>query len=257
MKANFLTKAFLAKALLEKPFWANNILAQHLFAKNFSVSVVCLALLFVQISSSAQSLIRPNTKPLAPEYELHRDGSVSLRVCHNSSCAVQQAMNFTAQEMQSVIRQLQVCPNNPANYLQRARIAVWQMELLAKKHYPPLGNDLPVNDQEYGVEGRTDCVDNSTNTSTFLKVLQDLGQLPGWSVQAPSVRKAWDINRVHWTAVLKDSNNKLWSVDSWFRRHGHLPFMMPLENWQREELAWEGEHNRHNPYPDVISALCQ
>ena len=146
--------------------------------------------------------------------------------------------------------------SNRFSLIQRLRIGVWQMELLAKKHYPPLANDLPVNDQEFGVEGRTDCVDNATNTTTFLKVLLELGYLQGWQIIEPKVRKPWDINRVHWTAAVRDSSNKTWSVDSWFRRHGHLPFVMPLSNWQREELAWEGPHQQLNPYPKNVADLC-
>mgnify|MGYP001816755304 FL=1 len=167
--------------------------------------------------------------------------------------------------MLAVKAQLQTCPagegrsSNTGNKpgLQRVRIGIWQMELLAKKYYPPLANDLPVNDQEYGVEGRTDCVDNSTNTTTFLHVLSELGWLPGWSIEPPAVRKPWDINRVHWTAVVKDVAGKHWSVDSWYRRHGHLPFVMPLINWQREERAWDMPHQNFNAYPKLVTELCR
>lgn len=230
---------------------------QYNFKHLYFLSALCVSLLGIPLTSAAQAPMRANTEPLQPEYQLHEDGSVSLRVCYNASCAGQKTMTFTADDMQQVFAQMDVCPTNSVEYgLQRVRIGIWQMELLARKYYPPLGNDLPVNDQEFGVEGRTDCVDNSSNTTTFLSVLQDLGQLPGWSVQSPSVRKPWDINRVHWTAVAKDSGSKLWSVDSWFRRHGHLPFVMPLGNWKREELAWEGVHNARNPYPKSTVELC-
>lgn len=226
--------------------------------RSFFIVFISVSLLGIPVLSIAQSPPRANTAPLAPQYELHDDGSVSLRVCHNSSCAAQKMMTFTADDMQQVVTQMNVCPNDSVDHaLQKVRIGIWQMELLARKYYPPLGNDLPVNDQEFGVEGRTDCVDNSSNTTTFLSVLQDLGYLPGWSVQAPHVRKPWDINRVHWTAVAKDPKNTLWSIDSWFRRHGHLPFVMPLGNWKKEELAWEGAHNVHNPYPKSTLELCQ
>ncbi len=222
----------------------------------------CLLIIFYSNNGAAQAPPRANTHPLPPQYEIHRDGSVSLRVCFNASCAGQQTMLFSAEEMTSVAAQMKTCAKNPGEsnrntLIQRLRIGVWQMELLAKKHYPPLANDLPVNDQEFGVEGRTDCVDNATNTTTFLKVLLELGHLQGWQIIEPKVRKPWDINRVHWTAAVRDSSNKTWSVDSWFRRHGHLPFVMPLSNWQREELAWEGPHQQLNPYPKNVADLCQ
>ena len=223
------------------------------------------AVAFFVSDVTAQALPRANTGPLPPQYEIHADGSVSLRICHNSSCASERQMRFSKEDMSSVEAQMQTCPSgdnpaieSPAKFaLQRLRIGVWQMELLAKKYYPLLANDLPVNDQEFGVEGRTDCVDNSTNTTTFLHVLSELGWLPGWSVEKPSVRKPWDINRVHWTAVVKDASGQRWSVDSWYRRHGHLPFVMPLENWGREELAWDVPHNSFNAYPKLVTQLCR
>ena len=231
--------------------------------KTFQLNALlfCLLTIFHSNNSVAQAPARANTHPLPPQYKIHTDGSVSLRVCFNASCAGQQTMLYSAEEMASVAAQMKICANkagesNRFSLIQRLRIGVWQMELLAKKHYPPLANDLPVNDQEFGVEGRTDCVDNATNTTTFLKVLLELGYLQGWQIIEPKVRKPWDINRVHWTAAVRDSSNKTWSVDSWFRRHGHLPFVMPLSNWQREELAWEGPHQQLNPYPKNVADLC-
>ena len=222
--------------------------------------------IFQCLPAFADAPPRANTEPLTPRYELNEDGSIALVVCYNSSCARQREMVFTREDLALVHTQLQTCPlpgseasqaHGVSHAVQRLRIGVWQMELLAKKYYPPLGNDLPVNDQEFGVEGRTDCVDNTTNTTTFLHIMSDLGWIPGWTVLAPAVRKPWDINRVHWTAVAADQSGQQWSVDSWYRRHGHLPFVMPLKNWRREELAWNGPHQALNPYPKQVSELCE
>ena len=142
--------------------------------------------------------------------------------------------------------------------LQRLRIATWQLELLAQKYQPALANDLPVNSEDLGVEGRMDCVDNATNTTTFLHILEDLGKLPGWTVSSPRVRMRFNINRVHWTAVIVDqATEELWSVDSWYQKNGHLPFVLLLEDWLRESLGWEPPFDRLNPYPLQSYELCQ
>ncbi|MEM7469212.1 MAG: hypothetical protein AAF387_20335 [Pseudomonadota bacterium] len=218
------------------------------------------ALLFF-LAAEAAPPERIHSKPLAPDYQINPDGTVSLTVCYNASCAAQKRLRFDNNDLKYVKTQIQSCRIAPGEHtthkhLQQLRIGVWQMESLARKYHPPLANDLPVNDQEFGIEGRTDCVDNATNTTTFINVLIDLGYLNDWHVVKPAVRKPLDINRVHWTAVVSDVNNRQWSVDSWFRRHGHLPFVMPLNNWRREELAWKGEHQRFNPYPKTVPELC-
>lgn len=199
-----------------------------------------------------------HTRPLPPEYRVQADGSVRLRVCFNSSCARTEEMVFGAEEMARVRALMESCPAATLqDRLQRIRIGIWQMEVLAAEHQPLLRNDRAVNDQDIGVEGRTDCVDNATNTTTFLSVLVDLGALPGWTVDRPSVRRPLDLNRVHWTAVAVDETSRVrWAVDSWFRPHGHLPFVQPLADWRDERKAWEPPFAALNPYPRYSYELC-
>ncbi len=223
------------------------------------LSLTGLILVLITSTVLAQPPVSPNTKPLAPDYTLNPDGSAEIRICFNSSCARTETLTFSTNEMEWIAEQVKVCPaDNLHNRLQRLRIAVWQMEVLSQRHQPLLGNDLAVNDQEFGVEGRTDCVDNATNTSTFLHLLSDLGVLPGWSISTPSIRKPFDFNNVHWTAVVTEiASGEKWVVDSWFRRHGHLPFVLPLDNWKDEKAGWEAPFDRFNQYPAQSSELCE
>ena len=196
--------------------------------------------------------------PLPPEYSIDADQAVTLRVCFNWSCARTERVTFTAEEMSVLTRMMALCPADTLEErVQRVRVGIWQMERLAQKYLPALGNDREINDYDADEEGRTDCVDNASNTTTFLKVLQEYSQLPGWSVSAPAVRDLLDIQRVHWTAVLIDDDSGLqWSVDSWFRPHGHLPFVMPLSDWLESKKGWEPPFDKLNPYPRYVNELC-
>lgn len=198
-------------------------------------------------------------RPLPPEYVIHSDGSVRLRICYNWSCSNREYVTFTARDMDAVRHNLNVCAGESMyDRLQRLRIAVWQMEALAEKYQPLLGNDLAINDYEYGVNGRTDCIDNASNTTTFLQILQDLGEMPGWSVAPPVGRNFLVFFMVHWTAVVSDeASGDQWSVDSWYRPHGHLPFVLPLANWLDEDLGWISPFTDLNPYPQYTSQLCE
>ncbi|WP_295587408.1 hypothetical protein [uncultured Lamprocystis sp.] len=90
-----------------------------------------------------------------------------------------------------------------------------------------------------------DCVDNASNTTTYLHILRDIRELAGWTVSSPKVRSLFDLTAVHWTAVIIDTESGLpWSVDSWFRPNGHLPMVMPLSNWIDKEKAWEPPFER-------------
>ena len=199
------------------------------------------------------------TRPLPPQYRIEADGSVLLRLCFNSSCVRTRMLTFSAADMKKVKEQLAYCPGQDLyDHLQRVRIAVWQMEVLAQKYEPLLANDREVNDREYGVDGRMDCVDNASNTTNYLAILTDIGQLPSWQVEASSVRLPLDFNSVHWTAVLKDKDTgKKWAVDSWFRPNGHLPFVLPLNVWKDDEIqGWLPPYDTLNPNPLVSNEFC-
>ena len=200
-----------------------------------------------------------NTRPLEPRYLINEDdGTVKLRVCFNSSCARTRMVTFTADDMAKVKGQLSFCTGNDLfERIQRVRIAVWQMEKLAQKYEPLLLNDREVNDREFGIEGRMDCVDNSTNTTTYLKILEDMGQLPLWRVEKPSIRKFYDFNSVHWAAVVKDiPTGEDWAVDAWFRPNGHLPYVLPLDSWKKEIRGWLPPYDKLNPNPRASNEFC-
>ncbi len=168
-------------------------------------------------------------------------------------------MTFTPNDLALLKRDIALCRGTSLHdRLQQVRIGIWQMELLAQKYQPLLANDLAINDNEAEVEGRMDCVDNASNTTTYLHILRDIRQLAGWTVSSPKVRNSFDITAVHWTAVIIDTESGLpWSVDSWYRPNGHLPMVMPLPSWIDEKKAWEPPFERINPTPHSIDELCK
>lgn len=196
--------------------------------------------------------------PLAPSYRIHRSGAVSLCLCFNWSCSTRQILTFSPEDMAGLKRQMQTCSGDSLhNRLQTVRIGIWQMEVLAQKYQPLLANDRAINDFEAGIPGRMDCIDNTSNTTTYLNILKDLGALSGWRIEAPRIRNRFDITGIHWTAVIADTaTGDLWSLDSWYRPNGHLPMVMPLESWMRGEKAWEPPYARLNATPHAIDDLC-
>ena len=167
-------------------------------------------------------------------------------------------MTFTPDDIALLKRRMAVCPGTSLHgRLQRLRIGIWQMELLAQKYQPLLANDLPINEFEAAIAGRTDCVDNASNSTTYLHILRDIGELAGWTVSSPRVRSRFDLTAVHWTAVIIDRETGLpWSVDSWYRPNGHLPMVMPLRSWIDKKKGWEPPFQDINSVPHSIDELC-
>lgn len=200
----------------------------------------------------------PVGRPLSPAYHFNPDGSVTLRVCYNWSCARTKELVYSQEDLSAATREMMQCSGNTLHErLQRIRIGVWQMENLARKYLPVLANDQAVNDQDRDFEGRTDCVDNASNTTTFLQILDDLSAIAGWTVSDPQVRDGFSLSLVHWTAVVVDDRSgDRWAVDSWFRPHGHLPFLIPLSDWLTGKKGWKAPFDKYNPYPRYTSELC-
>ena len=196
--------------------------------------------------------------PLPPVYYIHEDLSVTLRICYNWSCATRETVFFSAEEMAYVKQEMAVCTGNSLHdRLQRLRIGIWQMEEMAERFQPLLANDAAINIQDQDLVGRMDCIDNSTNSTTFLHILRDLGQIPEWSIESPEVRNLLQFELVHWTAVVTDrADGRPWSIDAWYRPNGHLPFVMTLADWSQDKFGWESPQNAFNPYPDDSKLLC-
>lgn len=80
-----------------------------------------------------------------------------------------------------------------------------------------------------------DCVDESTNTTIYLKVLEQRGHIKFHEIQPPTVRLPI-VNAGRWphqTALIKQNDNEeFFAIDSWFHSNGHEPEIVPLKLWK-------------------------
>lgn len=91
--------------------------------------------------------------------------------------------------------------------------------------------DLALNEKPAEKDGQLDCKAEATNTTTYLRLLEQDGLLKWHSVQDYVVRdRFWLIP--HWTGVIEDNQSGVkYSVDSWFRKNGEPPTVVTLERW--------------------------
>jgi len=80
-----------------------------------------------------------------------------------------------------------------------------------------------------------DCVDESTNTTTYLAVLENAKLLKFHTVAGPIIRMPiihagrWP----HQTAVVTETKTgTLYAIDSWFRDNGTPADIIPLKEWK-------------------------
>jgi hypothetical protein len=109
--------------------------------------------------------------------------------------------------------------------------AVGVLERIAGEQ-TPAGEDLARNASPYGSVGQMDCIDESTNTDVYLRLLAQEGLLAHHDVERPVRRYRWLIG-AHRTAVVRErATGELFAVDSWFRDNGEPAVVLPLAVWR-------------------------
>jgi hypothetical protein len=92
-----------------------------------------------------------------------------------------------------------------------------------------------------GDPSQQDCVDEATNTTSYLLILERNGLLRHHSVGTPFSKEnplrgvaGWP----HWTAVLRENvSQQKWAVDSWIYANGENPAIVEAEKWYISTLA--------------------
>jgi len=80
---------------------------------------------------------------------------------------------------------------------------------------------------------RMDCIDESTNTTTYLYMIQQDGLLHLHRLRDPVTRGFFFFGWPHTTAVIEAIEDRsLWAVDSWFHDNSVPPEILPLEQWK-------------------------
>jgi hypothetical protein len=94
----------------------------------------------------------------------------------------------------------------------------------------PTWRDRGGNIADEELEGRMDCVDHSTNTTTYLALLERSGWLRFHTVTGPVERGR--LLAVHWGAgIAEKATEARWIVDTWFLDPGSPATMYPLDEW--------------------------
>ena len=151
-----------------------------------------------------------------------------LPVCFNYGCQTLATVHLDPAQLKRV-RGLFARIDSPE--AERAAIADAMAWLYAYAgEQTPTWLDRGGNLDDDDVEGRMDCVDHSTNTTTWLALLARRGWIRYHDVAEP-VRRGRLLS-VHWSArVLEKETGAQWVVDTWFLDPGYPATIYPLDEW--------------------------
>ncbi|MEO0728962.1 MAG: hypothetical protein AAFY64_01110 [Pseudomonadota bacterium] len=166
----------------------------------------------------------------------------TVHVCHAYGCRSQTKVRFSADDIAAIRTVMRKHAKSDTAAEERRAIAYaigWIERHVGKKagtHSDRAGMDFV----GAGDPGQQDCVDEATNTTSYLTVLANNGLLKHHTVGVPFAKDnllqgvaGW----THWTAVLKDNEtNTRWAVDSWIYKNGENPAVVETSKWYMSTL---------------------
>lgn len=162
-------------------------------------------------------------------------------VCHEHSCAEVDQVGLKDYEWRSIQRPFSRTSASPAQERDFIARAIARFETIVGKRtgtWNDKGGDL----KGLGQDGQMDCIDESINTTSYLRILEGTGLLRWHTVEDRATRGWFLWGWPHTTAVIRDTrSNELYAVDSWFEDNGKPPHIVPLGQWKD---GWEPGDNR-------------
>lgn len=161
-------------------------------------------------------------------------------VCYNGSCKEVAQVSVTAEQWKQVTAPLMTpAPDAEAERKQIAT-AVGLMEQVVGV-LTGTSHDKGRNDMGEPGDNWMDCIDESTNTTSYMRMFAKDGLLRHHTVEDRQTRGWFIFGYPHTSAIIRDKDSgQVYAVDSWFHDNGVPPEILPVEVW----------HAGWNPPPD-------
>ena len=199
--------------------------------KHSTIIVTTLSLLTVLAStptlSQGDDLFVPYTPPSNSPSPGH------FEVCYNYTCKEVADLSLTPDQWQQIRDLFRPPAENAAQEREQIAAAVARMEILVGEKLGTL-NEKGGNLQGLSDGGNQfDCIDESTNTTTYLTMMERDGLLQWHKVEERVTRNLFFFGGwPHTTAVVSEkTSGKRWAVDSWFYDNGVPPAILPIDQW--------------------------
>ena len=170
----------------------------------------------------------------------------TFSVCHGGTCAIVSQVALDVNEWASIAAIFKWAAANAQEERARIAEAIARFETIVGA-LTDTSDDRPENQTGKAWWSQMDCIDESTNATTYLRILARSGLLPFHRVEARVTRGFFLFGWPHTTAVVQErASGSQWAVDSWFFGNGVPPVIVPLELWKK---GWRPEK------PPAVRAL--
>lgn len=170
------------------------------------------------------------------------DGSDQITICHGFGCRIKSTATLDSNDIRLIKRSYGGPHSNPALERRGIARAIATFEQIVG---PQTGTDADVAGT-YNNSGNDqfDCVDESINTTNYMRLLEMQGLLKHHRVRKPISRTFFTSGKLgpHQSAtVMEIATTDIYAIDSWFRDNGEIAEVVDIETWK----------NGYTPDPSV------
>lgn len=156
----------------------------------------------------------------------------AFSVCHAGACALVTQARLEPAQWRQITEVFDPPARDASEERARVAAAIARFELLVGEMTDTAG-DRPENETGQSWWSQMDCIDESTNTTTYLRMLATAGVLTWHRVEARVTRGFFLFGWPHTTAVISEiAGGAKWAVDSWFHENGKPPEIVPIALWK-------------------------
>lgn len=149
-------------------------------------------------------------------------------VCHGNGCSIRSEASLEGTRWNQVMGLFNGPAQSPKAERNQISRAIAMIEAMVGEEIGT-HTDYGENDYKYYDQGQMDCVDETINTSLYLRFLKESGAL-SWHMVAEPQRRGFF--RPHNTAAVKEiRSGDRYAIDSWFFKNGEEPSIVPVEDW--------------------------
>lgn len=162
----------------------------------------------------------------------------SISICSGFGCIYQDKLSVT-QAQESELKDIFRSGAASAT-AERAAIAryISTMERMSLSNLRFAADVKRSYQRNSGVRGQMDCVDETRNTTAYLKFAQSRGWLLHHRVSNSYVNKGFVLDGTlpHRSAVIIDRSGKQYVVDSWPTNNGGKPLIISTKQWKTQTI---------------------
>jgi hypothetical protein len=162
----------------------------------------------------------------------------AFSVCHDLSCHSVTELSLDDGEWSQVKHLFSPKAEHAENERQQIKQAIALLEQLVGVK-AGTAQDKAKNQLSGSRYGQLDCIDEATNTTVYLRMLESASLLQ-WHRTAPRTSRGLFIGRApHNTATIIDTQSAVrYAVDAWYFDNGKPPAIVTLDSWKQ---GWRPE----------------